>query len=92
MKSADSVAKIQPVCWYQIEMQRQFWVKEKKIALLLCRQRGPQQANAFKTVPPLIESGGGFIVWGVQNRGIDKDEGRGEVALFLRAGVQWPQD
>ena len=34
--------------------KREFWVKEKKITLLLCQAKGgPQQANASETVPPL---------------------------------------
>ena len=28
--------------------------------------------------------GGGFIVWGVRNRAADKDEGRGQLALFSK--------
>ena len=67
--------------------EAEFWVKEKKIAYCFARQKGPQQANALKTVPPWERLGGGFIVWGVENWASDKDQVRGKVALFLKAGV-----
>ena len=55
---------------------------EKKRALLL------RQANALKAVPSPWESlGGGFIVWGVENRAIHKDQGRGKLALSFKSGV-----
>ena len=37
------------------DTEAEFWVKEKKIALLLCQAKEPQKANALKTVPPLRE-------------------------------------
>ena len=61
-------------------------MKEKKTILLLL-QRGSQQANALKTVPPWERLGGGFIVWGVENRAIHKDQGRGKLALSFKSGV-----
>ena len=36
--------------------------------------------------------GGGFIVWGVENRALDEGQGRGKLALSFKTGVQWPQD
>ena len=71
-------------------METEFGVKEKKIALLLGQAKGvgrPHQANALKTVPPLGEMRGGFIVWGVENRTVDKDQGRGKFALSFKTGV-----
>ena len=56
-------------------------MKEEKRALLLCQTKEPQQAYAFKTVPPWERLGGGFIVWGVENRAPDKDWGRSKPAL-----------
>ena len=28
-----------------------------------------------------------FLVWGMENQATDKDQGRGKLALFLKAGV-----
>ena len=50
------------------------------------RQRRPQQANALKSVP-LLGLGGGFIVLGVENRAADKEQSRGKLGFFFRAGV-----
>ena len=30
---------------------------------------------------------GGFIVWGVDNRAVVKEQGRGKLAVFFKAGV-----
>ena len=70
--------------------RQEFLEKEKKVALLFCHAKGPQKANALKTVPLWTGLGGGFIVWGVENRAANKDQGRGKFALSFKAGVQWP--
>ena len=57
-------------------VETEFGVKEKKMALLLSHQRGPQQANALKTVPALGKVGRWFYSLGVKNRAIDKDQRR----------------
>ena len=52
---AQSVEEIWPLSTVpNRNAETEFGVKEK-IALLLCQQRGPQQANALTTVPPLGE-------------------------------------
>ena len=33
--------------------------------------------------------GGSFIVWGVENRAADRDQGRGKLALSFKTDVQW---
>ena len=65
-----------------------FGVKEKKIALLLCPSKGgPQQANASKTVPPLGKIRRWFYSLGSGNTAIDKDQGKGKLALSFTAGI-----
>ena len=65
-----------------------FFLKEKTL-YLFAKQRGPQQANAIKTMLPLE----GIMKWffslssGIRIRAIDKDQGRGQFALFLKTDV-----
>ena len=42
--------------------------------------------------PPLGENRREFYSLGVNNRARDKDQGRGKLALFFKAGVKWSQD
>ena len=67
--------------------EREFWEKEKKITYSFARQRSVTQENILKTLPHWERLGGGSMVWGVENRAIDKDQGRGKLALFLKASV-----
>ena len=48
---------------------------------------GPQQVNALKTVTTVEGIKRWFYGWGVENRAIDKDQGRGKLALSFKAGV-----
>ena len=57
-------------------------MKENTIALLLCQAKGTTAGCAL-----LERLGGGFIVWGVENRATDKDQGGGKLALPFKAGV-----
>lgn len=51
------------------------------------KPKGPLGANSLKTL--LWERiGGGLIVGGVDNRATDKDQGRGKLAFFFKAGVR----
>ena len=59
-------------------------MKEKNSPIALSGKGGAQQANAFTTAPTPERLEGGFIVWGVQNRAADKDQGRGKLALFSK--------
>ena len=54
---------------------------------MLCQQRGPQKPNVLEAVPLLGDLGSGFIVWGVENWAVDKDEGRDQLALSFKADV-----
>ena len=63
-------------------------VKEKKRAFIV----GPGKVGHSRLVPkrlcpPWERWGDGFIFRGVENRAIDKDQGRGKLALLLKAGV-----
>ena len=72
--------------------RRDFWAKEKKMALLLCQAKRPWQANVLNTEAPL-EGLRGSLGSGIRIRAIGKNQGRGKLALFLiKAGVWWPQD
>lgn len=55
---------------------------EKNSFIVLPGKGGSQQTKASRTVSPLREIGGSFIVWGMKNRATDKDEVRDELALF----------
>ena len=67
-------------------MQRQgLWVKEKKIALLLCQAKEATAGQCLKDwalpIPhPLEEVRRRFWEW-------NKDQSRGKLALFLKAHV-----
>ena len=60
---------------------------EKDSIIALPGKGKSQQAKALKTVPPWERLGSGFIIWGVENRAREKDQGRGKLALFLKASV-----
>lgn len=68
-------------------METELWVKERRTALLFCQVKEGHSRLVLKTVPPWERLGGGFRVWGVEDRNTDKDQDRGELALFLKAGV-----
>ena len=64
------------------------WVKEEKNSLYcFARQRRPQQANALKSVPPFEREWRWSSSLGGESGATDKDQGRGELALFCKAGV-----
>ena len=68
-------------------MEMEFWVEGKKIALLFGRQRQPQQTNTLKTVSPLGENRRWFYSFGSRNKAVGRDQGRGKLALSFKAGV-----
>ena len=63
-----------------------FFEGEKDSFVALPGKGGSQQSNALKTVPLWKGLGGGFTVWQWKNRAIDKDQGRGKLALSFKAG------
>ena len=67
-------------------METEFWVKEKKTALLLCQAKGAPAGSCLKDCAPL-ERGLEVVlykVWGVENRAVDKHQGRGKLPCFSK--------
>ena len=60
-------------------LETEFWVNEKKIALLFCQ---PEEGYISPKDRTPLERGD-FLVLGVENRATDKDQGRGTLALIL---------
>ena len=63
--------------------ETEFWVKEKKIALLLCET---QQTNALKTVPLIGKNCEEFYSKKEKNRFSDKQSGLGQTSILLSLG------
>ena len=73
-------------------VETKFGAKEKKkIALLLFQAKEATAGSYIKDCPlPGERREGGVIVWGVENRAADKDEGRFKLGFFLQLVCSGP--
>ena len=56
-------------------------------------QRRPQQANLYpKDCALLGERIGGGLIWGMEKRATDRDQGRCKLSFFFKAGIRWSWD
>ena len=58
---------------------------EKDGFIALPGKGGCSRLMPSRLCPPWGKLGGGFIIWGVEIRAVDKHQGRGKLALFLKA-------
>ena len=72
-------------------MESEFGVKEEKL-YCFARQRGPQQGNALKTVPPLGEIGRWYYSLGVKSGATVRIRVDESLHCFSKLVSRWSQD
>ena len=91
---SQTVAKAWPLSTNaeQRNTETEFWAKGKNSFIALPGKEGHSRPMPERLYSLWERLGGGFIVWGVENRALDEGQGRGKLALSFKTGVQWPQD